>query len=110
MKKLLILGLATLLISSATTMTASYYSDKYHLQKTASGEIFHQDRLTCASNVHRLGDSIRVTNIRTGKSVDVKVTDRLPKKYSNRIDLSKRAFKEIAPLSQGLVKIKVERI
>lgn len=107
MKKLgLILGLATLLTSFTTKM--SHYHDKYHGRRSADGSIFSQDKLTCASNKHKLGDSLRVTNPKNGKSVDVKVTDRLSPKYGNRIDLSKKAFKQIAELRQGVVPVEIE--
>ena len=112
MKKLgLIIGLATLLTSfTSGTFNASFYADKYHGRKSADGTVFSQNKLTCASNKHKLGDSLRVTNSKNGKSVDVKVTDRLHPKYGHRIDLSKRAFKQIAELKSGVVPVEIEKL
>ena len=108
MKKLLIIGLATLFISA--TIKSSFYADKYHGRKAADGSIFRQDKLTCASNKHKLGDSLRITNVKNGKSVDVKVTDRLHPNYGHRIDLSKRAFKQIAELKTGIISVEIEKL
>lgn len=112
MKKLLLFGLATLTLSftSGYNFQASYYADKYHGRKAADGSIFSQEKLTAASNKHKLGDSLEVVNVQNGKSVRVKVTDRLHKKYSHRIDLSKKAFRSIAPTKQGVVKVRVNKI
>lgn len=112
MKKLILLGVAALTLSFTTSnmMTGSFYHDKYNGRKTANGSVFSQSKLTAASNIHPLGSTLKVTNIKNNKSVEVKVIDRLHKKYSHRIDLSKKAFKEIADLKEGLVKIKVEKL
>lgn len=77
---------------------------------TASGQRFDQNKLTAASNRHKLGTKVRVTNVENGKAVDVVVNDRLHKKFSHRIDLSKAAFKELAPLSQGILKVRVTQL
>lgn len=54
---------------------------------------------------------LRVTNIKSGKSVIVRTTDRIGKRFAKiRIDLSKRAFSKIANLKQGIVQVKVEQI
>lgn len=90
---------------------ASYYNNKYDGRKTASGEIFKQDSLTCASNKHPLGTVIKVTNTKNGRSVDVKVNDRLSKKYSERIDLSKKAFSLIAEnVKEGIIEVEIREI
>lgn len=112
MQKLFITGVASLLLSFSghNINEASYYHDKYNGRQAADGSIFRQDRMTAASNKHPLGTTVRVTNTANDKSVDVKVTDRLNKKYSHRIDLSKAAFKRIAPLSKGVVEVKIEKL
>src|SRR5690242_16717965 len=58
--------------------TASFYSDKYKGQTTASGQKFSQNRLTAASRELPLGTTATVINEANGKSVDVKITDRGP--------------------------------
>lgn len=58
------------------------------------------------------GTKLLVTNIRNGKSVIITVTDRGPsQQLKNRIiDLSKKAFEEIADLKQGIITVKVETL
>lgn len=93
------------------TGKASYYGEYFHGRKTANGSIFNQNALTVAAAPHiKMNSRLLVTNLKTGKSVVVKVTDRgafHKTKYGNRtLDLSKAAFSKIAPLSQGIIAIK----
>jgi rare lipoprotein A len=75
----------------------------------ANGKYFDENKFTCATRLYQLGTILRITNINTGAGVTVEVTDRVGKRFgATRIDLSKRAFSEIADLKQGLVPIKVE--
>ena len=106
---------ATLLaptLSQAGTGKASYYGGAFHGRKAADGSIFNQNALTTAAAPHiKMGSSLLVTNSKTGKSVVVKVTDRgsfHKAKYNRVLDLSKGAFSRIAPLSQGVIKIKYQ--
>lgn len=80
---------------------ASYYHDKFTGRRTASGAIFNNKELTCAHKTLPFGTKLRVTSIITGKSVDVKVTDRGPFVKGRHIDLSKKAFMLIAPNKYG---------
>lgn len=91
--------------ASAHSTTASYYADKFNGRKTANGEVFSNNGMTCASNQYKLGTHVKVTNAKTGKSITCKVNDRIGK--AGRIDLTKNAFKQLAPLSAGLVKVTV---
>ena len=88
--------------------TASYYSHKFHGKKTASGETFSQEKLTAASNVIPLGTWIRVTNLRNGRTVIVKVNDRMHSKMKRVVDLSYSAAKKLNFIRSGLTKVKVE--
>lgn len=88
---------------------ASYYSDKFNGRKTASGERFDQNDLTCAHGSLPFGSRLRVTNLRNNKSVEVKVNDRGGfHKHGRVIDLSKAAAKEIGMVGTGTAKVKVE--
>ena len=100
-----------LLLASMNTQaaTASFYGERFHLKRTASGEIFDMNKMTCASNTHKLGTKLRVTNKETGKSVVVKVNDTGGfSKYGRTLDLSKAAFAKIADIKQGLVKVDIK--
>lgn len=87
---------------------ASFYANKFHGRKTASGEIFSQKKFTCACNVLPLGTWIKVTNLRNGKTVVVKVNDRLHPKMKRIVDLSKAAAQQLGYVSRGLTRVKIE--
>ncbi|USZ15796.1 septal ring lytic transglycosylase RlpA family protein [Moraxella sp. FZFQ2102] len=110
MKKLLLA--ATVLLSlSAQAATVTYYGDKFHGRKTASGERFNQNAMTCASNSHKMGTLLEVTNVKNGKSVVCRVNDTGGfSKYGVSLDLSKGAFAKIAPLSQGRAQVTIKRV
>ncbi|MCU0404883.1 MAG: septal ring lytic transglycosylase RlpA family protein [Chitinophagaceae bacterium] len=90
--------------------TASYYHNSFSGRKTASGEIFSQQKLTCASNQYPLGTWLRVTNLRNGKSVVVKVNDRMHPRMNRVVDLSKMAAEEIGMINSGIAKVEVENL
>lgn len=78
---------------------------------TASGEKFNPDDYTCAIWEYEFGQILKVTNLETGASVEVRKNDLGPAKRLERlIDLSKRAFSEIADCERGLIKVKVNEI
>ncbi|MBU1017457.1 septal ring lytic transglycosylase RlpA family protein [Patescibacteria group bacterium] len=89
---------------------ASYYGEKFHGKTTASGEIFDASAFTAAHLTYPFGTRLKVTSVETGKSVVVRVNDRGPYVSDpNRIiDLSKAAFEYIAPLSRGIIEVKVD--
>lgn len=87
---------------------ASFYSNKFNGRKTSSGEIFSQNKFTCACNVLPLGTWVRVTNLRNGRSVVVKTNDRLHPKMKRIVDLSRVAAVKLGYVSSGLTRVKVE--
>lgn len=88
---------------------ATYYADKFNGRKTTSGERFHNAKYTAAHMKLPLGTMVRVTNENNGKFVDVKVNDRGPYSKKLEIDLTKKAFMEIASnKNSGSFKVKLE--
>ena len=87
---------------------ASYYAGKFEGRKTANGEIFRHSKLTAACNILPLGTWIKVTNLRNGKSVVVKVNDRLHTKTRRLVDLTKSAAQKLGFIKNGLTRVKVE--
>lgn len=87
---------------------ASFYSNKFNGRKTASGEIFSQQKLTAAHNTLPLGTYVRVTNLRNGKTVVVKINDRLHHRNKRIIDLSRAAATKLGFLKSGLTRVKIE--
>lgn len=97
------------MIYSQQTGKASFYSDAHHGKRTASGDVFDMNKLTTASNSHKMGTMLKVTNVKNGKSVVVKVNDTGGfKKYGRLLDLSKAAFAQIADLRVGIITVMVE--
>lgn len=90
-------------------MTATYYDDWFTDKITASGMIFNQNHMICASNRYKLGSKLEITNSKNNKKVIVIVKDRCRNCYEN-IDLSKRAFLKLDVLSKGIINIKVKEI
>ena len=88
--------------------TASFYANKFNGRMTANGDVFSQDKLTAACNVLPLGTTIRVTNLRNGRSVIVKVNDRMHSKMKRVVDLSRSAAQKLNFIKSGLTKVKVE--
>ncbi|MFV8269212.1 septal ring lytic transglycosylase RlpA family protein [Flavobacterium sp. GT2N3] len=75
---------------------ASYYADKFNGRRTTSGSKFDNNKYTAAHKKLPFGTKVKVTNEKNGKSVIVEITDRGPFVKSREIDLSKRAFMDIA--------------
>lgn len=84
---------------------ASYYADKFHGKRTASGVLFDRNKYTAAHKKFPFGTKLKITNQANGQSVIVEVTDRGPFVRSREIDLSKKAFMEIAKNKGGGVMI-----
>jgi rare lipoprotein A len=95
-------------VSKVLYGTASFYSNKFNGRKTANGEIYSQAKFTCACNVLPLGTYVKVTNMRNGKSVIVKVNDRLHPKMRRLVDLTRAAAQKLNFISSGLTRVKVE--
>ena len=87
---------------------ASWYGKGFHGKKTASGRKFNQNDHTAAHPTLPLGTEATVTNLETGKSVDVEINDRGPYTKGRDIDLSKEAADEIGMKKDGAVPVKIE--
>jgi rare lipoprotein A len=93
----------------SATGLASYYADKFDGRQTASGEIYSHSKLTAAHPTLPFGTMLKVTNLKNGKSVIVRVNDRGPFVNGRIIDLSKNAAIKIDAIRDGLVKVKIEQ-
>lgn len=88
---------------------ASYYHDKFNGKKTASGRKFNNNALTAAHKKFPFGTILKVTNELNKKFAIVEITDRGPFIKGREIDLSKRAFMDIASNKKsGLVYVTIE--
>lgn len=97
--------------SQEYTGKASYYGhgDGFHGRRTASGQIFDKNKLTCAFHKVKLGKKVKVINLANGKEVICLVNDTgaFDRKYGRLIDLSYGSFKKIGDPHLGILKVKV---
>lgn len=87
---------------------ASYYHSRFQGSPTASGELYDERLFTAAHNRLKFGSFIRVTGIRNGRSVVVKVNDRLHHRNTRIVDLSMAAARKLGMVSRGLIRVRVE--
>lgn len=94
----------------STVGTASFYAERFHGRRTASGERYNMHDLTTAT-VHArypFGTVLRVTNLSNSRSVELRVNDRGPLPRGRLLDVSKRAATELGFLHRGTARVKVE--
>lgn len=89
---------------------ASWYGRKFHGKKTSSGEPYDMYGMTAAHRTLPIPSYARVTNVKTGKSVMVRINDRGPFHPSRLIDLSYTAALKLGLLSNGSGMVEVERV
>lgn len=89
---------------------ASYYGgrDIFHGRKTSNGETFDKNGLTAAHKTLPIPSVIRVTNLKNGRSLKLRVTDRGPFKKGRIVDVSMRAAQLLGFYRDGLTKVRVE--
>ncbi|MGE3876212.1 MAG: septal ring lytic transglycosylase RlpA family protein [Parvibaculaceae bacterium] len=83
---------------------ASYYK---HGRKTANGEYFNPNGYTAAHRSLKFGTRVRVTNLRNGRSVIVRINDRGPFVGGRIIDLSYGAARAVGLHDSGVAKVQV---
>lgn len=87
---------------------ASWYGPGFHGRRTASGERFNQHALTAAHRSLPFGTRVKVTNMRNGRSVVVRINDRGPHIRGRIIDLSAGAASAIGVKSSGTATISMQ--
>lgn len=86
----------------------SYYSSKFNGRKTSSGKIFDNQKYTAAHRSLPFGTKVRLTNPQNKQSVVVEINDRGPFSKVKEIDITQAAFKKLAPLGVGLLRVDME--
>lgn len=89
---------------------ASWYGDAFHGRLTANGEVFDMTSLTAAHPTLPMPSYVRVTNLRNGKSLIVRVNDRGPYHGNRVIDVSNRAAKLLEFQHNGVARVRVEYV
>lgn len=87
---------------------ASWYGPGFHGRQTANGERYNQNHLTAAHRSLPFNTKVRVTNLRNGQSVVVRINDRGPFSGGRVIDLSAGAAKSIGVFSSGVAPVQLE--
>lgn len=85
--------------------SASWYGPYFHGRLTATGETFNQNELTAAHPSLPFDTYLKVTNLKNGKQVIVRVNDRGPYVDDRILDLSKEAARSLNSLEAGVVPI-----
>lgn len=89
---------------------ASWYGRQFHGQRTSTGEIYDMFSMTAAHPTMPLPSYARVTNLRTGTTVVVRVNDRGPFRDGRVIDLSYAAAMRLGIAASGTGEVEVQRI
>src|SRR5258707_1305431 len=89
---------------------ASWYGDDFHGRLTANGEVFDMASLTAAHPTLPIPSYARVTNLRNGKSLVVRVNDRGPYHGNRLIDVSNKAAELLDFKSNGVARVRVEYV
>jgi rare lipoprotein A len=88
----------------------SWYGKKFHGQKTSSGELYDMYKMTAAHPTLPIPSYARVTNLKNGRQVIVRVNDRGPFHSSRIIDLSYTAALKLGYIGHGSTDLEVERL
>ena len=92
------------------TGMASWYGPNYHHHRAANGDVYDQDGITAAHRTLPLGSVVKVTNLRNGEHVTLKITDRGPFVPDRMLDLSIGAAKALGIWPHGTSEVRVELI
>jgi rare lipoprotein A len=93
------------------TGAATYLSNELHGNRTASGEVYDRRDLVAAHVGYPLGTRIRVTHLGNGRSVEVRVIDRIgwaPLEGAPLIDLSRAAAERLGMVEEGRAEVRLE--
>lgn len=89
---------------------ASWYGDDFHGRLTANGEIYDMDAISAAHPTLPMPSYARVTNLKNGRSLIVRVNDRGPYHADREIDLSGKAAELLGFRGKGLARVRVEYV
>ena len=87
---------------------ATWYGRRYHGKPTSSGEIYDMYAMTAAHPTLPFGTKVRVTDVKSGRSVTVRVNDRGPFVKGRVIDVSHAAAESLGMTGKGVAKVKLD--
>ena len=94
--------------ATSQVATASWYGPGFHGRRTASGERFDANAMSAAHPTLPFGTRVRVTNLRNGRSVRVRVTDRGPFARGRALDVSYGAARALGMVGHGTARVRIE--
>lgn len=89
---------------------ASWYGDMFDGQQTASGRMYNQNELTAAHKTLPFGSKVKVTDLRSRRSVLVTITDRGVLRPGRVIDLSMAAARQLRMVGRGVDPVQLELV
>ena len=90
------------------TGLASWYGAPYHNRRGSNGEVYNMNAMTAAHRTLPLGSVVRVTNVKTGHSAIVRITDRGPFVGRRILDLSQAAARKVDVFQPGIAAVRLE--
>jgi len=87
---------------------ASWYGSKFHGRKTSSGERYNMHGVSAAHRTLPLGTIVRVTHVKSGRQIVVRINDRGPFVEGRIIDLSYGAARRLGMVNEGVAPVVVE--
>ena len=89
---------------------ASWYGHPYHGRQAANGEIYDMEKMTAAHRTLPFNTWVRVEDVATKRTTEVRITDRGPFVGGRIIDLSHAAAQELGIIGPGTAKVRIEVI
>jgi len=93
---------------STETGVASWYGHPYHGRRAANGEIYDMRGISAAHTTLPIPSYARVTNLRNGKSIVVRVNDRGPYVRGRVVDVSYSAANALGMVGKGVANVKLD--
>lgn len=89
---------------------ASWYGPNFHGKRTANGDVFNMNDLTAAHTTLPMPSYVRVTNLKNGRWLILKVNDRGPFVGNRLIDVSRRGAQLLGFMKQGVTRVRVQAV
>lgn len=89
---------------------ASWYGPNFHGNRTANGEIFDMNKMTAAHKSLPFETKVRVTDLKSNRSVTVRINDRGPFIKGRILDLSRRAAEKLGIIDTGTAEVGLQII
>jgi len=87
---------------------ATWYTAPYKGRRAANGQVFEDDAMTAANRTLPMGSLIVVTNLKTGQSSAMRITDRGPFVQGRILDLTIASAKAVGIYRDGMVQVRMD--